>query len=287
MRLHTSLFLSACALLAPGLVLASVERMAHMDLEPSKPLQSLSFTTEFRPSFRTDLGSFFSEDFAQANFRFGPSTLLVYRQQVLTQGSNGTSLGSRSSTVRLGEGSLRFYSMNLLNPFPGTKLSYEARLVLPTQDVSHWAGGLFQLWNLARLTRKLTESVAAYVEDGPIGYAYDRDQFFNGVRSVANPLVENRLNLGVDWNPSPRWRLSFPVALSSILYRSGAVNAFLAGQWIHQVWIWPEADYRIFPNTELGVAFRSGNLVSTHLEAVNLVAGLSAGAAQAVVRSYW
>jgi len=257
---------------------------------PSASDSKILGTVEVRPSWnlRPNADDAFStENMVELGYQFNKNFSLSYRQEINTNLFNpavGPSEGGLGAYAN--DGILRAKIDNIyVNEAAGLSFSYEPRVYLPTNREKRDSGMVTTVRNYLKLKKSLSDTVFLSLNEIPIVHAYDRAVGVKG----ANPTLENRVYLILDWNITDKLAFSFPLMLNSVKYRdAGPVTAgspviAKSNEVQHTLWIYPELTYAVTPNVSLGVAYYSDNLARTDLSALTIGDGLEKGVPQAVV----
>ncbi len=155
---------------------------------------------------------------------------------------------------------------------------YEPRIYAPTRTAFRDAGGLTMVRNYLKLAYKASNSVTLTAMEIPILQFYNKA----GVGTTANPAFENRVYLMADFDLGQGFAFSLPLFFHQTKLRtySAAANS---GQWDFFVYTWPELTYAVTENVTVGVAYQSGNLMTSSMGGFTFSDGLKKGAFQAIV----
>ncbi len=219
---------------------------------------------EVRPSYKSNLGEFHSEDSALLGYQFNKNNNVVYKQEFNTNLYDPKlSQASSGLNAYLVDGYLRERLNNIVS-MGNFSLSYEGRQYLPTWSVRREAGMITALRNYAKVKYQATPQFAVIAEEIPVIHFYNQAGSLTSKGPAANPVFENRATLGLEYLVSDKLKLSLPVFISDVRTRSYRSDASNNAKWIHKVWINPELFYSVNANLTLGMGYYSENLIKNN-----------------------
>ena len=218
-------------------------------------------SVEVRPSYKSMLGEFHSEDSAVLGYQFTRDTSATYKQDFNTNVYDPHLIESQSGlNAYLVDGYFKEKITNLIN-IGSFSLGYEGRQYLPTWALRRQAGMLTAIRNYLKIKYQATSRLILTFEETPVVHLYDQPGSITRKGPLANPIFENRSSVGAEYAFSDRLKLILPVMLSDVRnreYDSAAVNN---SKWSHKLWVNPELYYTVNPNVTVGMGYYSDNLL--------------------------
>jgi hypothetical protein len=241
---------------------------------------SILGSLEVRPSYKSIVGEFHSEDSAVLGYQFNKNNSLVYKQEFNTNLYDPSLPESKSGiNAYLFEGYLKAKANNVYQN-GDLSLSYEGRQYFPTWSVKRDAGMLTALRNYAKVKYQLTSAVALTAEEVPVIHLYNQAGSMGAKGPNANPFFENRASIGLDYAFSDKLKLSIPLLVSSVRTRAYDNLAANNDKWGHKVWVNPEIYYSVNSNVVVGMGYYSDNLVRSNFSDTAIGDGLNQGTTQ-------
>lgn len=235
----------------------SVNTKVSESIEDSRVLGAV----EVRPSYKSRLGEFHSEDSGVLGYQFTRDTSAVYKQEFNTNVYDPHLTESQSGlNAYLVDGYFKEKVSHLLS-FGGFSLSYEGRQYLPTWLIRREAGMVTAIRNYLKLKLQATSRLALTFEEVPVVHIYTQAGSITRKGPLANPVFENRSSVGLEYAFSDVLKLMVPVMLSEVRNRDYDAAAINNGKWSHKLWVNPEVYYTMNPNVTLGVGYYSDNLL--------------------------
>ena len=234
---------------------------------------------ELRPSFK-NRGAFHTEDSVVLGAQLDPKTTLVYKQELNsnlfdpTNSQNGVNLYAY-------DGYFRERSNDIWKDDSGHSISLESRIYLPTFSVKRDAGMLTTLRQYVKFKKWITPSFNVSFEEVPMFHLYSRAGFNN----AANPWFENREYVSAEYIFTKTVRLFFPFIISHSRYREFGETAKYNSSWQHKVYFHPELTYAVTPNTMVGLAYYSDNLLTPEFKTWILGEALNKGVTQVIMQA--
>jgi hypothetical protein len=246
--------------------------------------QKVLGTLEFRPSYRSLVGEFHSENSAILGYQFNKEVSLVYKQEFNTNlydPNLGEDQGGLNAYLYDGYFKLKANNLYQQGRF---SFNYEGRAYVPTWAVKRDAGMLTAIRNYAKLKYRVKTGLFLVAEEIPVAHLYQQAGTVTGAgKAVANPYFENRVSVGIEYAFSDKLRLSAPVLLSSTRTRAFSTRAANDDRWGHKVWINPELFYTVNANLVVGAGYYSENLVKSNFSETTLIDGFNKGTTQFIV----
>lgn len=288
-------------------LLLSIEAIAHEGGEHSRhdtdePLtmsdilktKAWSLGLELRPSWQTNSAEYFSENTIEGAYRFTQSFGLGYTQEFTNNIFSRTDAPeNQGMNLATHEG----YFIGKLDPIlenaeKGISLTYEPRLILPTDSECRNAGMITSIRNDLNLTKKFGERVElnfsvipilhAYSRAGNVGLEAEEGEVDQG---QANPVFENRFYLNPVVALGQTVKLSIPIKFHATRYRDFNSEAKLNNQWGYYLWVTPEVNWAVTSDYSIGVSYYTGNLVQDNLSGFNFSEGFRSSVAQLIFRT--
>ncbi len=234
---------------------------------------------DLRPTYKSTVGSFATEDYGQVGYRFNGGNTVTYRQEFMTN-LYEPSL-SPGLNAQIGDGSLRLKLNNLMSSrATGLSFHLEPRLYVPTNAVKRDNGFITAARTYVKLKQNFSPTTYFQVQDSPILHVYSKDGNTVAGKLVQNPDVENRFLVEFETQLFlTGLTLYVPLELQSAHLRGFGGKE---GTWSHRVTFWPEITYPVASTVRLGVAFRSDNMVKADLSGTNLDQAFRNGVTQMV-----
>ena len=246
----------------------------------SPSASSVLGAVEVRPSYKSLVGEFHSEDSALLGYQFNKNNSVVYKQEFNTNLYDPSLSANRSGlNAYLFEGYLK-EKINNIYQNGNLSVSYEGRQYLPTWSVKRDAGMLTALRNYAKVKYQMTSALALTAEEVPVIHLYKQAGTINAKGPAANPFFENRASVGVDYAFSDALKLSVPLLISSVRTRSYDSSAANNDRWGHKIWVNPEIYYSVNSNVVVGLGYYSDSLVKNNLSDTAIGDGLNQGTTQ-------
>jgi len=236
---------------------------------------------DLRPSWTTKTGGFTTENVVEVGYQFSPIRTLSYAQDFYTNVFNPADIPA-GTDFKLGDGFVRTRLSKLYdNSDLGLSLSYQNRLYFPTSLSSQNAGMIAKVRNYVTLKKSLSSRVSLSVSELPILHLYSRAGNVTADGPAANSVFENRVYAITDISITGDLSFSIPIMFHQTRSAKfeGAANS---ETWSFFLWTYPEVTYAVTPNTSLGIAYYSGNLVAADLSGVAIASGLEKGVVQLV-----
>jgi len=233
-------------------------------LMPSSSDSKIIGSLEIRPSYRSNLGEFHSEDSLFLGYQFNKTNNLVYKQEFNTN-LYDPKLAATTSGLNgyLFDGYFRGRSNNLYKA-DSFSMSYEARGYLPTWSVKRSAGLITAVRNYAKLKYQASPGVAFTCDVVPVVHLYQQAGSLTLKGPVANPIFESRESLGFEYQVSDNLKVLVPILISSSRYRAYDSRAINNNQWGHKLWVNPEVFYSVNSNLNLGLGYYTDNLIKNN-----------------------
>lgn len=221
-------------------------------------------SAEIRPSYKSQMGEFHSEDSVFLGYQFNRDNSVVYKQEFNTN-IYDPKLASAQSGLNgyLVDGYLK-EKVNNIYSSGNLSLGYEGRQYLPTWTAKRDAGMITALRNYAKLKYQASSNLALTFEEVPVVHVYQQAGSMTSKGPVANPIFENRASVGFEYSFSDKLKLIAPVLLSDVRTRSYSVNAANDSKWLHKVWVNPEVYYSVNSNVVVGMGYYSENLIKNN-----------------------
>lgn len=225
---------------------------------------SLFGGVDIRPGYRSSVGSFNNEDFAQVGYRFGNANSVYYRQEFSTNIYSPT--GNQGLNALMLSGSFRAKVNNIWqDKQAGLSFSIEPRVYVPTEAAKRDNGFITAFRNYFKIRQQLSRTAYLQLSDSPILHVYSRGNGIVRGTPTANPLAENRVLLEAEVELFvPGLTLYLPLELQTIHYHAAGGLKY-SRAWNHFLTFWPELTYPVATNVRMGLAFRTENLVTNNL----------------------
>ncbi len=263
---------------------------------PAVPVETVTVTTptafpakilgtvDLRPGYRSHAGQFLTENNVLLGYQFTSGYQVGYKQEFNTNLYHATPAGGLDLYAY--DGYLRVKSPDIWkDSSTGLSLSYEGRAYAPTYAKRRDAGMITAIRNGFKLKKGITQSLNVSIEEIPIVHLYSQPGSVTGKKSAANPAFENRIYFNVEYFPFERVKLLVPLQLSSTRYRSYFTNALNHDQWGHYLGIHPELTYALTPQVNVGLAYRSENLINSDFSNFNTALGFKTGVTQMILQA--
>lgn len=235
---------------------------------------------EVRPSYKSLVGEFHSEDSAVLGYQFNKDCSVVYKQEFNTNLYDPSLPQSKSGlNAYLFEGYLKAKANNVYQA-GNLYLSYEARQYFPTWSLKRDAGMLTALRNYAKVKYQLTSAVALTAEEVPVIHFYKQAGAIGAKGPAANPFFENRASVGFDYAFSDKVKLNLPLLVSSVRTRAYDKLAANNDSWNHKIWVNPEIFYSVNSNVVVGMGYYSDSLVKSNFSDTAIGDGFNQGTTQ-------
>jgi len=216
---------------------------------------------EIRPSYKSMMGEFHSEDSAALGYQFSRNLSATYKQEFNTNVYDPQLTEIQSGlNAYLVDGYFK-EKVNSIVSNGNFSFSYEGRQYLPTWANKRNAGMITAIRNYAKFKYQPNPSLALTIEEIPVLHVYANAGSITKKGPVANPLFENRSSVGLEYAFSDNLKLIVPVLLSDVKTRAYSSEAVNNSRWVHKLWINPEVYYTLNPNVTVGMGYYSENLL--------------------------
>jgi hypothetical protein len=222
---------------------------------PAETGGSVIGSVELRPSYQSQIGEFHTENLAELGYKFDPDTFASYRQEFNTNLYQPSKVSEGVDATAM-DGYLRGGVANIWRA-DDLSLSWEGRAYVPTNEIKRDQGMLTAIRNYAILNYQLSPAVGFTIADAPILHVYDRA----GANGIANPIFENKLDVGPSFAFTDRLKLFVPLKLSNLRHRAFANGAVNNDAWVHSLQLYPELFYTASENITLGGAYYTTSLI--------------------------
>ncbi|MBI1860764.1 MAG: hypothetical protein HYR96_07600 [Deltaproteobacteria bacterium] len=260
--------------------------VSSQPLQASLPTSSSSQWTgalEIRPSFLANSNQIYGQNYAELGVTLNAATYLGYQQMFMNNFQNSNPQFEDGPQLALSDGFFRLQLRNLWRR-GGSSLSFEPRVYLPTDENLRFQGMISRLRLNTTFEQRFSRWFSLFVIEAPIIHFYDRagaNDPGTGAPS-ANPEYENRVILNSQFTFSKSWSLSIPFILQSVRYSNYQIGATNNDTWSNTVLAWPELTYSVNRNLQLGLAYQTGNLISSDMSQFTIDKGFAAGSAELV-----
>lgn len=233
---------------------------------------------DIRPSYSREYDGVHFENVIDIGYRFNSRFRISANQWINTNGFTETSNNDFNPTLMQGFVRATFSDIWKNGNW---SLSYEPRVYIPESQSDFTSNRIVSLRNYVMLANQVTSFYRVTFMEIPIMHWYASRGHSD---SKGNQYFENRFYINNDFNFGPV-TVSLPILFisSSILDYNGT-----AGGWQNELWFWPEVDYNINQNMQVGVAVRTESIISPKLDKFTVLdkgMGLSNTVAQLILRA--
>ncbi len=244
---------------------------------------------ELRPTWTSKSGEFHTENSAELGYKFDKQLSVSYLQMF---NSNIYEPSAKSDTKGLGlyafDGFARVKVKDIWQS-GDLHFSYEARAYMPTWSNNRDHGMITIVRNYAKLKYDATKFFSVQLSEVPIVHLYNKSGLEEGAKMVANPIFENRVYLIPHVDITSKLSFELPIMFHQTRYRDFSTAANYNDSWKLYLWTYPELNYEINANLNVGVAYYSDGLVTTDPTAGGTSSsfkdGLEAGVTQVFLRA--
>jgi len=256
------------------------ENTARTSLIPTKNFFGFF---ELRPTYTGLSGEFHTENTAQLGYKFSPDTTVSYIQYFNTRLYDPASSVSRGA-VYLSDGWLYGQVNNILadqdkvNTF-GMRELY----IPPTDSAKRDLGFIGTFRTYFKYNHKFSNLYNLDVWNVPMAHIYSRAGTTVPGTNQANPVFENEVILQHNFNITEKLQFVFPIIWEYARYASYRADAQNSGRWVSTFWIWPEITYNVTPDTQVGLAYETDNLLQDDLSGASWDNGFKKGLFQVLM----
>ncbi len=244
---------------------------------------------DLRPTYKSTHGSFNTENYAQFGYKFESGNSIYVRQEFNTNLYDpGLSEARSGLNATIVDGSIRAKINNILQDKAlGLSFNWEPRLYVPTNPIKRDAGQIAGVRSYFKVRKQFTPTASIQLSDSPIAHFYSQNGALVAGKSVANPLVENRILLEVEFEIPGVQGLSLyiPMEFASVRNRDFSTKAAFNNRWSHKLGVWPELTYPVAKTVRVGLAYRSESFVKGDLSDTSFSDGFKKGVAQVILNA--
>ncbi len=248
---------------------------------------------DLRPSYLSNSGAWYQENWAELGVKFGADTKLSYVQLFNNNLYDPTGRQSGPEFLLM-DGFVRGRFANLLDvPSSGFSISYEARAYLPTRESLRSIGMITSIRNYVMFKQKLSDNFSFNLWEVPIPHIFSQagGQMIlpDGTQvETAAPVFENRVYFVPELSlANGKVLFDFTLVHSAARYRDYKDSVKLNNDWGHILWAYPEFTVEVSPGIALGVAYETESLISPDFSTFTIRDGLQKGAVRGVLQLYF